>query len=95
MAEKARHAFGALENIDNALSEGKIDAYDILFVKNAEGKPFVGWIDKNGNKVICEDTAELTALEAQIATKTDAATVETMIETAIAESGAGVEVVEF
>ena len=95
MANKARHAFGTLEGIDSAISEGKIDAYDILFVKDANGKPFVGWIDKDGNKIICEDTAELSALEEAIATKADTATVETMIETAIAESGSGVEVVEF
>ena len=50
MADKARHAFGALENIDSALSAGTIDAYDILFVKDANGNPYVGWIDKNGNK---------------------------------------------
>lgn len=72
MADKARHAFGALENVDNALSSGAIDSYDILFVKNADGKPFVGWIDKDGNKVIVDDSAELAALEAAIAAKVDA-----------------------
>lgn len=98
MAEKAKHAFGTLENIDKALSEGKIDAYDILFVKNAQGKPFVGWIDKDGNKVICEDTAELSALEAQIATKVDADAVQTMVNSAVetaVEEAIAVEVVEF
>lgn len=70
MAEnRARHAFGALENIDQALSVGKIDSYDILFVKDAEGKPYVGWIDKDGNKVICDDSAKFTELLEQIATK--------------------------
>ena len=98
MAEKAKHAFGTLENIDKALSEGKIDAYDILFVKNAQGKPFVGWIDKDGNKVICENTAELSALEAQIATKVDADAVQTMVNSAVetaVEEAIAVEVVEF
>lgn len=56
MAEKARHAFGMLENIDTAISAGKIDAYDILFVKDANGNPYVGWIDKDGNKVIVDKT---------------------------------------
>ena len=59
MAERAKHAFGMLENIDSALSKGTIDAYDILFVKDAEGKPYVGWIDKDGNKVICQDKDRL------------------------------------
>lgn len=81
MAMKAKHAFGMLENIDSALSRGDIDSYDILFVKNADGKPFVGWIDKEGNKVICDDSVELAALEAAIATKVDAEEVEAAIAT--------------
>jgi hypothetical protein len=108
MADKARHAFGALEKIDDALSAGKIDSYDILFVKNEDGKPFVGWIDKDGNKVIVDDSVELAALEAaiatkvgteevealenQIATKVDAETVQSMIEE---HSESVIEVVEF
>ena len=55
MADKARHAFGALENIDSALAAGVIDSYDIIFAKDSKGKPYVGWIDKDGNKVIVED----------------------------------------
>lgn len=81
MAMKAKHAFGTLENIDSALSSGTIDSYDILFVKNKDGKPFVGWIDKEGNKVIVDDSAELNALAAQIATKVCAADVEAAIAT--------------
>ena len=42
--QKAKHAFGMLENIDAALSAGTIDAYDILFVKDADGKPALGGI---------------------------------------------------
>lgn len=82
MAEKAKHAFGALENVDSAISSGKIDAYDILFVKDAEGKPYVGWIDKDGQKVIVDHTPDLTGLEeeleAQIATKANAEEVEAL-----------------
>lgn len=99
MADKARHAFGSLENVDTALSAGTIDAYDILFVKDADGKPYVGWIDKDGNKVIVEEDVsaletQVAGLETQMKSKVDAATVETMIETAVSES-TGVEVVEF
>ena len=48
---KSRHAFGSEANIDSALDQGLIDAYDILFLK--EGK--IGWIDAEGKKVILED----------------------------------------
>ena len=82
MAEKAKHAFGALENVDSAIASGKIDAYDILFVKDAEGKPYVGWIDKNGEKVIVDHTPDLAELEgeleAQIAAKASIEDVEAL-----------------
>lgn len=82
MADKAKHAFGALENVDSAISSGKIDAYDILFVKDAEGKPYVGWIDKDGQKVIVDHTPDLAeledGLESQIATKANIEDVEAL-----------------
>ena len=59
MAEKARHAFGTLERVDEALALGTIDAYDILFLKDANGKPYVGWIDRDGNKVIVQEDEEV------------------------------------
>ena len=82
MADRAKHAFGMLENIDSALSAGKIDSYDILFVKDANGKPYVGWIDKEGQKVIVDDSAELAELEKQISTKVNADEVDTKINQA-------------
>ena len=63
MAEKAKHAFGALERIDEAISSGKIDAYDMLFVKDANGKPYVGWVDANGEKVIVEEKDQIIRVE--------------------------------
>lgn len=65
MAEKAKHAFGTLENIDQALANNTIDAFDILFVKDANGKPYVGWIDKEGNKVIVEEEDEVVIVEGE------------------------------
>lgn len=65
MADKARHAFGTLERIDDALSAGTIDAYDILFVKDADGKPYVGWIDKEGNKVIVQEEEKIIVVEGE------------------------------
>lgn len=83
--ERARHAFGQLENVDSAMNAGKIDAYDILFVKNAEGKPFVGWIDAQGNKVICNENleADFDALESEIATKASKEEVEAKVDQAV------------
>ena len=63
MAERARHAFGTLERIDEAISAGTIDSYDILFVKDAEGKPYIGWIDKDGQKVIVEDKVQVVRVD--------------------------------
>lgn len=63
MAEKARHAFGMLENVDNAISAGTIDAFDILFVKDANGNPYVGWVDKQGNKIILQDKVQVVRVD--------------------------------
>lgn len=83
MPNRAKHAFGMLENIDSALSNGAINAYDILFVKDANGKPYVGWIDKDGKKVICQsEDVDLSGIEAEIAN----------IETAMAEKANAKEV---
>ena len=88
MANKAKHAFGMLENVDSAISSGKVDAYDILFVKDAYGKPYVGWVDKDGKKVICDDSAEIAELENQMANKADADEVNTKIDNAMSTSKA-------
>lgn len=64
-AMKAKHAFGMLEKIDDALVAGTIDAYDILFVKDKNGKPYVGWIDKDGNKVVVEEEDEVVVVEGE------------------------------
>ena len=65
MADKAKHAFGALENVDVALQNGLIDSYDILFVKDANGKPYVGWIDKDGNKIIVQEEDEVVVVDGE------------------------------
>lgn len=85
MAKRAKHAFGALENIDQALANGVIDNYDILFVKDANGKPYVGWVDKEGNKVICDDAKEFAALETELATKVSAEEVDAKIDAVVTE----------
>ena len=65
MAMKAKHAFGMLENVDAAISSGKINEYDIIFAKDANGKPYVGWVDKDGKKVIVEEDDEVVVIDGE------------------------------
>lgn len=55
---KSKHAFGSTEGIDGALQAGTIDAFDILFL-DGDTNPKIGWIDKDGNKVIVEDKKQV------------------------------------
>lgn len=50
---RSKHAFGNSSGIDAALKAGKIDVFDVLFL-DGDTNPKIGWIDKNGNKVIVE-----------------------------------------
>jgi hypothetical protein len=52
---KSRHAFGSEQNVDIAIENGLIDAYDVLFLD--EGK--IGWITKTGEKMILEDKEQV------------------------------------
>ena len=60
---KSKHAFGSEMNIDKALEQGVIDFYDILFLKDENGMPKIGWIDADGNKVIVEETERIISVE--------------------------------
>ena len=81
MANRAKHAFGALERVDSAIQSGSVDSFDILFVKDESGKPYIGWVDKNGQKVIVNDDAEFAALEEEIAKKASLVEVEAELAT--------------
>lgn len=81
MAKKAKHAFGAVDRIDESIASGKIDAYDILFVKDENGKPYVGWVDKDGKKVLVSDDAELAELESKLSKKVSAEEVDEKLAT--------------
>lgn len=59
---KSRHAFGSVDGVNAALEAGKIDAYDILFLTDGEEHK-IGWIDKDGNKVILEDKKQVAIVE--------------------------------
>lgn len=56
---RSRHGFGALEKVQEVIDAGKLDAFDVLFVKDKNGKPYVGWIDRDGNPVILEDKKQI------------------------------------
>lgn len=107
MADRAKHAFGNLADVQAALDAGKINAYDILFL-DGDTEPKVGWIDKNGVFRLVENEADFSELEAAIATKANASDVEalevemetkvdaTTVQSMIEEySSAVIEVVEF
>lgn len=68
MANKAKHAFGNLSDVQNALAAGKINAYDILFL-DGDTSPKVGWIDRNGVFRLVENEADFSELEKVIASK--------------------------
>lgn len=87
MAKKAKHAFGALERVDENIQSGVIDSYDVLFVKDSKGNPYVGWVSKDGQKEIVDPYAEVAKLETQVnaelATKADAEEVKAEIATKV------------
>jgi hypothetical protein len=59
---RSRHAFGSYTNVDKAIAEGKIDAYDILFL-DGDTDPRVGWVDKNGNVRLVDNECVVTVNE--------------------------------
>ena len=59
---RSKHAFGEFANLDKAIADGKIDAYDILFL-DGKTEPKIGWVDKDGNVVILEDKKQVMAVD--------------------------------
>ena len=76
MAKNSKMAFGMLEDADSAIEQGLVDSYDVLLMKDANGKAHIGWVDANGEKVLVTDEkADLTGLEEELA-KTNATVAE-------------------
>lgn len=112
MADKAKHAHGSRLNLDTAITNKVVDAFDVLFLSGENENPAMGWLDKNGNPIILSpadevakletqveaelskkaNTSDVEALEEEVKTKVDAATVQSMIDE---HSSAVIEVVEF
>lgn len=88
MSNKARHAFGNSENLQAALNEGKIDAYDIVLLDGATD-PKVGWIDKNGNPVIVDNASglreQVSSIETDLASKISVEEADTKINSIVTE----------
>lgn len=71
MAEKAKHGYGSLERVDQSIQSGVLDAFDVLFVTDSEGKPYVGWVNKDGKKEIVDPYSGVATLESSVNTKLD------------------------
>lgn len=91
-AMKSKHAFGGLERVDENIKSGVIDSYDVLFVKDSEGKPYVGWVSKDGKKEIVDPYAEVSKLETKVDTKLASKANADEVESAIATKADAEEV---
>lgn len=60
---RSKHAFGSKENVNAALEQGLIDAYDVLFLDEGE----FGWINRNGEPVYMPTPEDNTTLKEQVA----------------------------
>lgn len=63
---RSKHGFGVLENIESAKSSGDLDAFDVLYVTDANGTAHVGWIDKNGNTIMVDTEKVIVVEESQL-----------------------------
>lgn len=52
---RSKHVFGSIKNLMAAIQDGRVDAFDILFLTNEDNKPIIGWVDKELNPVFLED----------------------------------------
>lgn len=77
MANRAKHAFGNLSDVEKAIQAGKIDNYDILFL-DGDTSPKIGWIDANGIFRLVNNEADFSEFEAIIATKANISDVEAL-----------------
>ena len=91
MAEmKARHAFGKSSSIEAAKQANKINEFDILFL-DGDTDPKIGWLDAQGNTEIVSNKADLSGVEAELATKASVESV-AALETEVATKASAEEV---
>lgn len=83
--DKAKHAYGSRKNLDAAIASGKVDKFDVLFLNGEDEAPAMGWVDKNGNAIIIEQT-DVSGIETELATKANAEEVEEKLEKVATDS---------
>ena len=85
--EKAKHAHGSRKNLENAIAQGVVNEYDVLFLSGEGESNAIGWISKTGEAIIIDPVAEVSKLEAELetelATKADAEAVAAELATKV------------
>lgn len=62
---RSKHGFGTSAGLENAISEGKLDAFDVLFISDPDGNK-IGWIDREGNVHMVENGMAAVEVEEKI-----------------------------
>lgn len=80
MSNKAKHAHGSRQNLDSAISNKVVDAYDVLFLSGEDENPAIGWLNKEGEAIVICPGDEIAALgtevDAKLAEKADSTQLE-------------------
>lgn len=69
MAERAKHAHGSRKNLANAIANGVVNEYDVLFLSGEGESNAIGWVSKDGEAIIIDPVAEVSKLEADLETE--------------------------
>lgn len=89
MAERAKHAHGSRKNLENAIAQGIVNEFDVLFLSGEDESNAIGWVSKDGEAIIIDPVAEVSKLEASIETelanKVSVEEVDTKIDTVVTE----------
>lgn len=89
MAERAKHAHGSRKNLENAIAQGVVNEYDVLFLSGEGESNAIGWVSKDGDAIIIDPVAEVSKLEGELktelATKVSAEEVDVKINTTVTE----------
>lgn len=59
---RSKHAFGSYEKIDEAIQNKTVDEFDILFTIDKDENAHIGWVDRDGKKVMLRDRNQVVAL---------------------------------
>lgn len=87
---RSKHGFGTSAGLENAISEGKLDAFDVIFLSDPDGNK-IGWIDREGNVHMVENGMAATEVEEKISAAVEESKtyadekVETVVEEKVAE----------